>query len=1211
MITKSVWWLCRRPAVTVLCSPTFISQTVQFTYSKVKQTCSKGFVFSVASPGLISSQAHHVSLGSQQKKALPNAQQGTSASITTEVRSEASTECLAQPAATAAAAYKESARISYPSHKIIIDQTRTLDVLQVQSDLDAGGSPHASSDDVPAGRHDRRLQGYVTDDVAADLHTSLPTISPEVAYTVARKGRQGSITHMPQHLQEAFREAVADSGLRPSELRSSAQRLIRVLEEMSSLRSSSASAPGSTDYDSEASSYLDPNRVKGPHGSKRGSAAVDSLVSQLEHEGIGSMDAASLNAALGLPPPLKDETAELRAKTLTPSYRDRSQAAAYLIARSSGVHASLERVLQEVKAAELPGFKPSSVMEYGARAGCGVYALSQAWPGRVRSVMAVEPSTAMSEVGALVERAVAKQYKEREEAEESEKMLDGSLLYVHQSGSDAQDIKSDSSNSKRIVHDCTSGLSESSTASSDVRSRRSRGKKQLVPPRVNWVKSLPRIHEAPHLKRKFDLVVCSYSLDDATSSFGAKGRQDLVKTLWDMTGDVLVLIESGTPAGFAHIRSARAQILASESRRRHQILMGANQSRSQDVAESQGRGSQRCVAADVADSGSHDVGSADPGSPRQSALMDIDGNTAMKAKSIGAHVIAPCAHDGRCPMEGRRMWCHFSQRQQRPSFIQSVLPGARSFQDETFSYVVLRRGPRPEQVPEVAVSRLSSPTASPPRLSSTRSGWHVPDSVIKRQVLMNRILKDQAEQRSRQTAAAASGTSSSDRDYGRKQQLDTAEAEVTSDMAEPSLYSVPTGMMGMKPRPFSAAFEKRFPSYGSGLIDKLILAEEKGVPWQSSCGNDVTKGQAGLSREAADLASALRPDPAPRQDLSRISTTGTQDLLRPADSAVMNSDRCKTFESNKRDDLSTANTGVPDLDVEADIRLGHNGESHSILGSVVGTSTSAASASTEEESADIHDDVMLRRLQLEREAALMELRTAFFDSPSDGTELTDVHSISSKQNGRTGHISVTLESRSGVATSPDSQQQASGVGVAAPQHHQHSEVGHAAEHLNSSIISGLELDSVTMHELAVRSATRWPRLYRPPRVRGGHVILDLCAAEPAAGASPHEAGRLERHTVAKSDAASWMGQAGWKMAKEVEWGDLWPDWYVQGNRRRVKVLDPDSKEAQLRNSLEAEAREVAQRLRFEEVLKSYGLDDSHADDDDVENTQTDNSCRRH
>ena len=40
------------------------------------------------------------------------------------------------------------------------------------------------------------------------------------------------------------------------------------------------------------------------------------------------------------------------------------------------------------------------------------------------------------------------------------------------------------------------------------------------------------------------------------------------------------------------------------------------------------------------------------------------------------------------------MWCHFGQRLERPGFVQAVLPGARGHQDELYSYVVIRRGPR-------------------------------------------------------------------------------------------------------------------------------------------------------------------------------------------------------------------------------------------------------------------------------------------------------------------------------------------------------------------------------------------------------------------------------------------------------------------------------------------------------------------------------------
>ena len=40
-------------------------------------------------------------------------------------------------------------------------------------------------------------------------------------------------------------------------------------------------------------------------------------------------------------------------------------------------------------------------------------------------------------------------------------------------------------------------------------------------------------------------------------------------------------------------------------------------------------------------------------------------------------MVAPCPHDGGCPMDGTRTWCHFVQRFERGRLQQQVktLPG--------------------------------------------------------------------------------------------------------------------------------------------------------------------------------------------------------------------------------------------------------------------------------------------------------------------------------------------------------------------------------------------------------------------------------------------------------------------------------------------------------------------------------------------------------
>ena len=51
---------------------------------------------------------------------------------------------------------------------------------------------------------------------------------------------------------------------------------------------------------------------------------------------------------------------------------------------------------------------------------------------------------------------------------------------------------------------------------------------------------------------------------------------------------------------------------------------------------------------------------------------------ASQAATVDAHVVAPCPHDGGCPMDGTRTWCHFVQRFERGRLQQQVkaLPGA-------------------------------------------------------------------------------------------------------------------------------------------------------------------------------------------------------------------------------------------------------------------------------------------------------------------------------------------------------------------------------------------------------------------------------------------------------------------------------------------------------------------------------------------------------
>jgi ribosomal protein RSM22 (predicted rRNA methylase) len=56
---------------------------------------------------------------------------------------------------------------------------------------------------------------------------------------------------------------------------------------------------------------------------------------------------------------------------------------------------------------------------------------------------------------------------------------------------------------------------------------------------------------------------------------------------------------------------------------------------------------------------------------------------------LGATVLAPCPHDGECPM--RDDWCHFAVRLPRSAAHRAAKGAKRGFEDEKFTYVVAVR----------------------------------------------------------------------------------------------------------------------------------------------------------------------------------------------------------------------------------------------------------------------------------------------------------------------------------------------------------------------------------------------------------------------------------------------------------------------------------------------------------------------------------------
>jgi ribosomal protein RSM22 (predicted rRNA methylase) len=114
-----------------------------------------------------------------------------------------------------------------------------------------------------------------------------------------------------------------------------------------------------------------------------------------------------------------------------------------------------------------------------------------------------------------------------------------------------------------------------------------------------------------------DLVVASYMIGEISEA----ERHALAALMWTKTRDTLLIVEPGTPAGYARVIALRAQLIAA-----------------------------------------------------------------------GAHVAAPCPHDGQCPLTAPD-WCHFTQRLPRSRAHKLLKDAELPFEDEKFAYVALTRAP--------------------------------------------------------------------------------------------------------------------------------------------------------------------------------------------------------------------------------------------------------------------------------------------------------------------------------------------------------------------------------------------------------------------------------------------------------------------------------------------------------------------------------------
>ncbi|KAI0081133.1 Rsm22-domain-containing protein [Panus rudis PR-1116 ss-1] len=160
---------------------------------------------------------------------------------------------------------------------------------------------------------------------------------------------------------------------------------------------------------------------------------------------------------------------------------------------------------------------------------------------------------------------------------------------------------------------------------------------------IAWRRAFPG---SAAIQRSADGEVLALSAFMLSTLSSPIARRSLLKEIWESGADTIILIDHNSIAGFEAIADAREYLL-------------------------------------------------------RKGRKELDDPSLSETTLKGSHVLAPCPHDGACPLYQAgvgKLTCGFSQRLQRPSFVRKTKHSGTGHEDTGYSYVVIRRGPRPDRV---------------------------------------------------------------------------------------------------------------------------------------------------------------------------------------------------------------------------------------------------------------------------------------------------------------------------------------------------------------------------------------------------------------------------------------------------------------------------------------------------------------------------------
>lgn len=139
----------------------------------------------------------------------------------------------------------------------------------------------------------------------------------------------------------------------------------------------------------------------------------------------------------------------------------------------------------------------------------------------------------------------------------------------------------------------------------------------------------------------------------------------------------------------------------------------------------------------------------EPGTPKGSRLIYSIREWVLKTMTRAeSNIVAPCPHEGECPLASHKnSWCHFSQFTCKyPKDVITRVKGEKNFENEKFSYIVVKRGIVPRYYSKDQELNLAEKSFLWPRLvrPTIRRQGHIVYDVCRKDKLERLVLSKSA-----------------------------------------------------------------------------------------------------------------------------------------------------------------------------------------------------------------------------------------------------------------------------------------------------------------------------------------------------------------------------------------------------------------------------------------------------------------------------------